>query len=99
MTDQDKTKEELVAEIAELRERIYHLEQSPARIRSREKASVQQLEKEIAVRKETEAALSESEQRFRAIFENDHVVMLIVDPETGKIEDCSPGACTLLWLR
>jgi PAS domain S-box-containing protein len=55
--------------------------------------SVQRLEGEISVRKEREEALRESEERFRAIFENHHVVMLILDPETGRIEDCSPGAC------
>jgi PAS domain S-box-containing protein len=38
-------------------------------------------------------ALMESERRFRAVFENDHVVMLIIDPETGAIVDASPGAC------
>ena len=43
--------------------------------------------------RETEKALRESEQRFRAVFENEHAVMLIVDPETGGIEDASPGAC------
>jgi len=56
-------------------------------------SSVQRLEIEISVRKETETALRESEQRFRAVFENNHVVMFIADPETGRIEDASPGAC------
>ncbi|MBI5251012.1 MAG: PAS domain S-box protein [Desulfomonile tiedjei] len=55
-------------------------------------SSVRRLEKEISVREEAEAALRESEQRFRAIFENNHVVMLIIDPEDGRIEDGSPGA-------
>ena len=62
-------------------------------------SSVQRLEGEISVRKETEAALRESEQRFRAVFENNHVVMLIVDPETGRIEDASPGACAFYGYR
>ncbi|MBI5248557.1 MAG: PAS domain S-box protein [Desulfomonile tiedjei] len=48
---------------------------------------------DITDRKEAEHALKESEERFRAIFDNHHAVMLIIDPETGKIEDASPGAC------
>ena len=54
----------------------------------------EQLLAEIADRKRSEEALRESELRFRSVFENDHVVMLIVDPETGRIEDASPRACT-----
>lgn len=38
-------------------------------------------------------ALRESEERFRAMFQNHHAVMLIIDPETAQIEDASPGAC------
>jgi two-component system, cell cycle sensor histidine kinase and response regulator CckA len=35
----------------------------------------------------------DTDERFRAIFDNHHVVMLILDPETGRIEDASPAAC------
>ncbi len=38
-------------------------------------------------------ALRESEERFRAMFQNHHAVMLIIDPDTARIEDASPGAC------
>ena len=44
-------------------------------------------------RDESDRALRESEQRFRAVFDNQHAVMLLIDPETGAIVDCSPGAC------
>jgi two-component system, sensor histidine kinase and response regulator len=51
------------------------------------------LESSLVTLKKTEKELREGEERFRAIFENDHVVMLIIDPETGRIDDGSPGAC------
>lgn len=43
--------------------------------------------------KQAENILRESEQRFRTIFDNPHTVMLIIDPESGRIEDASLGAC------
>jgi two-component system, cell cycle sensor histidine kinase and response regulator CckA len=49
---------------------------------------------DLTERKKAEVALAESEQRFRAVFNNNHAVMLLIDPETGAIEDCSPGACS-----
>lgn len=48
---------------------------------------------DITARKRAELALRQSEQRFKAVFESHHVVMLIIDPETGRIVDASPGAC------
>jgi|GEM_PF-668674 len=48
---------------------------------------------DIAERKRVEQALTESEERFKAVFESHHAVMLIVDPENGQIVDGSPGAC------
>ncbi|MEJ2718831.1 MAG: PAS domain S-box protein [Deltaproteobacteria bacterium] len=52
-----------------------------------------QLRAEITVRKGVEHALRDSEQRFRAIFEDNHVVMILNDPETGEILDANPAAC------
>jgi len=48
---------------------------------------------DVTERRRTQEALRESEERFRSVFENPHTVMLIIDPETGRIEDSSPGAC------
>ena len=49
---------------------------------------------DITERKRMQEALRESEQRFRSILENPHTVVLIIDPETGRIEDGSLGACS-----
>ncbi len=38
-------------------------------------------------------ALAESEERYRALFHNNHTVMAIIDPETGKIVDVNSKAC------
>ncbi|MCG5516582.1 MULTISPECIES: EAL domain-containing protein [unclassified Ectothiorhodospira] len=51
-------------------------------------------------RRATEAALSESEARYRSLFENTHSIMLLVDPEDGCIVDANPGACQFYgWTR
>ncbi|BBD07537.1 diguanylate cyclase [Desulfovibrio ferrophilus] len=52
----------------------------------------EQISQEIKIRKETEAALRDSEERFRSVFENNHAVMLLVDPSSGRIEDANPAA-------
>ncbi len=36
--------------------------------------------------------LRESESKFKALFNNEHVVMLIIDPETAQIIDANPAA-------
>lgn len=38
------------------------------------------------------ALLRESESRYRSLFENDHVVMLLIDPATGDIREANPAA-------
>ncbi|MBU1001551.1 MAG: diguanylate cyclase [Proteobacteria bacterium] len=52
----------------------------------------EQITREIKVREEAEAALRESEERFRSVFENNHAVMLLIDPKSGRIEDANPAA-------
>jgi PAS domain S-box-containing protein len=52
----------------------------------------QLLKREIADRKQTEEALSLSEERYRSLFKNNHSVMLLVDPESADIVDANPAA-------
>ena len=47
---------------------------------------------DIALQKEAEKALQESEQRFRSIFQNKHTPMLIIDPKDGAILDANQAA-------
>jgi PAS domain S-box-containing protein len=37
-------------------------------------------------------ALKESERRYGSLFENNHAVMLLIDPETARIVDANPAA-------
>jgi PAS domain S-box-containing protein len=70
-----------------------HFLLSTTRVHVRQQPMVLVSVLDITARKRAEEALKESEELFRAIFDNRHVVMLIVDPDTGKICDASPGAC------
>ncbi|MDQ7817277.1 MAG: PAS domain S-box protein [Melioribacteraceae bacterium] len=48
---------------------------------------------DITSKKITEEALKESEERYKALFNNNHSVMLLIDPDTGAIVDANPAAC------
>lgn len=43
-------------------------------------------------RKESQAKLAEAEERYKSIFNNNHGVMLLIDPGTGAIIDANPAA-------
>lgn len=47
---------------------------------------------DITERKKAEEALRESEARFRGMFENHDAVMLLIEPESGKIVDANDAA-------
>lgn len=49
--------------------------------------------RDITERKRAEEALAKSEQRFRSLFQNNHAVMLVIDPVDGRIFDANPAAC------
>ncbi|WP_300161965.1 PAS domain S-box protein [Solidesulfovibrio sp.] len=44
--------------------------------------------------------LIESESRYQSLFENNHAVMLLIDPDTGSVVDANPSACAYYgWTR
>lgn len=47
---------------------------------------------DITAKKKAEAALKESEERFRQLFTGNQAVMLMIEPESGKIIDANPTA-------
>ncbi|GAB4417455.1 MAG: hypothetical protein OHK0039_27860 [Bacteroidia bacterium] len=51
---------------------------------------------DITLRKQAEAALRESEERFRNIFEENASVMFLVDPADGRFVDVNP-ACEAFY--
>lgn len=48
--------------------------------------------RDITARLEAEKMLREREKLYRAFFENNHAVMLLVDPKSGEIVDANPAA-------
>lgn len=47
---------------------------------------------DITENKMAEQKLRESERRYKSLFYNNHVVMLLIDPENGRIMDANPAA-------
>ncbi len=47
---------------------------------------------DITERVRQESILRESKSRYKALFTNNHSVMLLVDPETGNIQNANPAA-------
>ena len=56
---------------------------------------IQELQKEIAERKQAEAALRESEERYRQLFELAPDAVVLVDCETHRFVDANPAALRL----
>lgn len=55
---------------------------------------------DISERKQAEEALTESETRYKSMFENNHAVILLIDPDNGHITDANSTACAYYgWSR
>lgn len=70
-----------------------HLEQRVQERTRQLENSNRALSEEILRHQQAKAALEESEERYRTLFENNHTVMLLIDPEGGCIIDANPAAC------
>ena len=51
------------------------------------------VKEDITQQKLAELELRHSEERYKALFENNHTVMMVIDPETGQIKSVNPAAC------
>ena len=47
---------------------------------------------DVTSRRQAEEVLKESEDRYHSLFENNHAVMLLIRPGTGRIMDANPAA-------
>lgn len=50
--------------------------------------------RDIPKRKRAEENLKESESRYHSLFENNHLIILLIRPATGRIIDANPAAVT-----
>jgi PAS domain S-box-containing protein len=75
---------------------IQHYQTSVSPLRDSEGAvvGIVGVGRDITERKQAEDALRESEERYSSLFENNHSVMLLIDPETADIVDANPAACS-----
>ncbi len=87
MIDQDKTKDQLLEEVQRLRQRVAVFEQGDnleARVRERTaqlQQTIQKLRAEVARRERAEAALRQSDMRFRLFMENTPAAVWVKDEE------------------
>jgi PAS domain S-box-containing protein len=50
------------------------------------------MQTDITERKKANDALQESEERYHSLFDNNHAVMLLINPDNGDIIDANPAA-------
>lgn len=101
MKDARKTKAQLIEELCELRRRAAQAERERETLResaerfgtSRDHLGNETASAEIAEHKRTEQALRESEERYRALFEQAPDSIVLVDAEKGTLVDFNDRAC------
>jgi PAS domain S-box-containing protein len=91
MEDENKTQEQLINELVEMRQRIAELEASETE-RKRAEEEIRRLNEELEqhVAKRT-AELRESEERFRQMAETTHDIFWVTDPKTAEMLYVSPA--------
>lgn len=57
------------------------------------RAGIISLVRDISGRLETQDALESMERLYANLFQNNHAVMLVIDPEKGDLKDANPAAC------
>ena len=62
-------------------------------IRFGEETMLYSLVHDITERKQNEEALHQSENRYKSLFQNNHSVMLLLNPDSGEVVDANPSAC------
>ncbi len=72
-------------------ERIWHTVLSPI-IKDGRVVQIVGARRDITKMKEMENQLLENEQRYRSLFEKNHAVMLLIDPESGDLYDANEAA-------
>jgi PAS domain S-box-containing protein len=77
MNNSERTREQLIEEVDALRHRVAELEKSEAE----HKQTREQLKLELIEHRQAEAALQESKEKYRTIFENTGTVMLILEED------------------
>ena len=87
MDDQDKAKEQLIEELADLRQQVAALQESE------ERTAI--IVSDITEQNRMQDALQESEERFRKIFEEGQIGILLVDTN-GRIQRASRRFCEML---
>jgi PAS domain S-box-containing protein len=55
--------------------------------------------RDISARRQSQQAQAEKQELYRALFEKNHAVMLLIDPDTAQIIDANPAACSFYGYR